>query len=59
VIDEHLGQHEVEELTEHVEAGRWRRGLDALARKRVERSIEAVGEVRVEVGDARLDGVPA
>ena len=59
VADEHLGEDEVEELGEHVEPGRRGRRLDPLARKRRERALEAVGDVRVEVGDPRRDGVPA
>ena len=59
VVREHLRQHEVEELVEHVQAGRRSRRLDALAGKRLERALEPVGDVRVELRDPRRDGVPA
>ena len=56
---QHLGEHEVQVLGEHVEPSRGWRRLDAFGGKRCERSLEPVGDVRVEVGDARRHGVPA
>ena len=53
VVHEHLREHEIEELGEHVEPGLRRRRLDPFGRQGGERALEPVGDVRVEIGDPR------